>query len=190
MQTVLHRWSDRRPVPWKNGGGITHDVASWPPGAGADDFHWRVSIADVDAPGPFSTFPGVDRIITLIEGGSMVLDLQNEGRQHTLTPGEPFAFSGDDTLACHLPEGPTRDLNVMTRRGVCSGDVSVHQVTDPLTLGGNSRRHLLVALSDAVADERTSQRTDEAWELDRLDVLEFSAAVQVRAGLVAVIRIW
>ncbi len=51
--------------PWKNGGGMTADVAASPPGAGMDGFDWRVSIARVEADGPFSVFPGVDRTMAL-----------------------------------------------------------------------------------------------------------------------------
>ena len=55
-------------TPWKNGGGTTRQVACWPPGAGSDDFDWRVSIATIAASGPFSTFPGIDRTIMLLDG--------------------------------------------------------------------------------------------------------------------------
>ena len=55
------------PVPWKNGGGSTRELACWPPGAGMDSFAWRVSVATIARPGPFSAFPGVDRQIMLLE---------------------------------------------------------------------------------------------------------------------------
>lgn len=38
-----------------------------PPGAGMDSFAWRVSVATIARPGPFSAFPGVDRQIMLLE---------------------------------------------------------------------------------------------------------------------------
>lgn len=44
--------------PWKNGGGVTREIAAQPPGASLDGFAWRVSVADVAQPGPFSRFPG------------------------------------------------------------------------------------------------------------------------------------
>lgn len=58
------RWSEYRRVPWKNGGGITREVASGTvkaPTASAeitDGFDWRVSVADVDAEAPSPPFPG------------------------------------------------------------------------------------------------------------------------------------
>ncbi len=51
-------------VPWKNGLGRTRELAIQPPGAGMDDFLWRVSVAEVETAAPFSAFPGVDRVIS------------------------------------------------------------------------------------------------------------------------------
>ncbi|CAM5655899.1 hypothetical protein SSPIM334S_00286 [Streptomyces spiroverticillatus] len=43
----LLRAADRTAVPWKNGGGITREIAAWPQGAA--DFDWRVSTRRVAA---------------------------------------------------------------------------------------------------------------------------------------------
>ena len=59
-------------TPWKNGGGITREIVCWPPGSGLDDFWWRASVATIDAAGPFSAFPGVDRTIMLLEGAGVL----------------------------------------------------------------------------------------------------------------------
>lgn len=102
-------------TPWKNGGGSTREITSWPPGAGLDGFDWRVSIARIAASGPFSQFAGVDRIITLLDGDGV--RLQAPDLDHRLaTPLAPFAFSGDAAVACTLLGGPSSDFNVMTRR--------------------------------------------------------------------------
>jgi len=102
-------------TPWKNGGGSTREVASWPPGAGFDDFDWRVSIAALAASGPFSRFAGVDRVITLLEGEGV--QLRGEGIDHRLAePLMPFAFRGDAAIDCTLLGGASSDFNVMTRR--------------------------------------------------------------------------
>ena len=103
------------PRPWKNGGGSTREIACWPPGAGLDDFDWRVSIASVAASGPFSVFAGVDRTIMLLAGDG--LRLQAPGLDHRLdTLHAPFAFSGDAALHCTLLGGESIDLNAMSRR--------------------------------------------------------------------------
>lgn len=103
-------------TPWKNGGGSTREIACWPPGAGFEQFDWRVSIASIAASGPFSVFAGVDRIICLLEGDGV--QLQGPAIAHRLdVPLQPFAFSGDVPVDCSLLGGASRDFNVMTRRG-------------------------------------------------------------------------
>jgi uncharacterized protein len=131
--TVQRFARDSRPVmPWKNGGGTTREIASWPPGAGLDNFDWRVSIATIAASGPFSQFPGVDRTIMLLDGDGVLL--QGDGLHHRLDHRhQPFAFRGEAALACSLLGGASSDFNVMSRRSVCKADVVV--VEHALTLG-------------------------------------------------------
>ena len=119
------RFDSLRPAPWRNGGGTTREVASVP--AGAVDFDWRISIADVTAAGDFSSFPGVDRILTVIEGELMVVIV--DGEEHAMEQYRPFRFSGDSATSCALPVGDTRDLNVMTRRGAFKGFLSIVELS-------------------------------------------------------------
>ena len=57
MISVL-RAADRIATPWKNGGGITREVAIWPPGSDFENFDWRVSIAEVCEAALFGFLPG------------------------------------------------------------------------------------------------------------------------------------
>jgi environmental stress-induced protein Ves len=132
---VLH-FADLVESPWRNGGGLTREVATAPVQE-AGEFDWRVSIADVDRSGAFSAFPGVDRVITLLEGDGMVLTV--DGVERTLRPHEPFAFAGESDTSCRLPGGPTRDLNVMTRRGRTTGELTVRELAgEPVELTGHA----------------------------------------------------
>ena len=109
------RAAERDAAPWKNGGGVTREVAAHPADSGLDGFHWRVSLADVAQGGPFSVFPGVDRVITVVRGAGMVLTV--DGVEHRIDRRyRPFAFPGDAGTDCRLLEGPLLDFNVMTRR--------------------------------------------------------------------------
>jgi hypothetical protein len=119
MVTTVLTWDELEAVPWRNGGGSTRGLAACPAEAGMADFDWRVSIADVAADGPFSAFPGVARVIMLIDGPEMVLTV--DGRTHRLGPRDALAFPGAAETSCRVPSGPTRDLNLMTRIGRAEG---------------------------------------------------------------------
>ncbi len=107
---------DRIARPWKNGGGVTRDVAIAPPDANLDTFDWRISFADVAGDGPFSAFVNVDRTLTVVTGEGIALRFGDED-ERALRRGVPFAFSGDAAATSRLLAGPIVDLNVMTRRG-------------------------------------------------------------------------
>ena len=113
------------PRPWKNGAGVTRELAVHPPDASMDDFDWRISIAEVAADAPFSAFNGVDRCIVLLRGAGMRLR-SDDGRldRHLAQALEPFHFPGDDALQAELIDGPSSDFNVMTRRGHWRADVT------------------------------------------------------------------
>ena len=55
------RSDDVAPQPWANGGGTTRELLV------ADDGSWRISLADVAATGPFSTYAGRRRLLTVVE---------------------------------------------------------------------------------------------------------------------------
>lgn len=114
----VRRASEYRVMPWKNGGGSTTEIEIWPAGATLDGFDWRLSMARIEADGPFSAFPGIDRTLTLLDGARV--DLEVEGKPAVLTPDRPtLQFTGEDRVASTVPAGPIVDFNVMTRRARC-----------------------------------------------------------------------
>jgi environmental stress-induced protein Ves len=122
---MIIRLSDCPSQPWKNGLGSTREIAVQPSNAGMDDFLWRVSIAEVASAAPFSSFPGIDRQIALLDGNGFTMTL-DDGRVYPLTmPFVPFAFAGEAKVAVTLIDGPTRDFNLMVRRALASGEVLV-----------------------------------------------------------------
>ena len=123
MQTLAGRIQllesgDQKRMPWKNGGGVTRELAVFPSDAGleGEPFQWRISIADVDRDGPFSKFPGYDRTIMLIAGRGMELQPQGQAAMRLAEPYQPWQFSGDVATDCRLLDGPVRDFNVMSAR--------------------------------------------------------------------------
>ena len=110
---------------WKNGGGVTHEVAreelptADAPGA---KMVWRLSIADVASDGPFSLFPGYSRVLTVLEGPGM--DLEHDGASIQAMPLRPVAFSGDWNIEGRLVGGrPVRDFNLIFDPLRCDGSV-------------------------------------------------------------------
>ena len=114
------------PQPWKNGAGVTREIAVEAGRSGG--FDWRISVADVDRDAPFSAFPGIDRCIVLLRGAGMRLQASDSTLDHCLlTPLEPFHFSGDVALQATLFDGACIDFNVMVRRGLFTADVRCHR---------------------------------------------------------------
>lgn len=153
--------SARTAVPWKNGGGVTREIAAWPEGAGMDDFAWRVSLAEVGADGPFSAFPDVDRTLTVVEGAGMDLTVGGEP-QLVNTRYVPRDFRGDVPTDCRLPAGPVVNLNVMWRRGAGSTAPTVAVVRGRLRLCADT---LVVALDGTAEVAGLTLRPYDAVQL-------------------------
>jgi environmental stress-induced protein Ves len=127
------RYAELKAQPWRNGGGVTRELASHPAASPAQDspggtgWDWRVSIADVSKAGDFSAFPGMDRVLTVVEGELLLLSV--DGAEHPLEKYRPFRFSGDAAASGALPTGDIRDLNVITRTGAFKGYTSIIELS-------------------------------------------------------------
>ena len=178
---------DHRRMLWKNGRGTSYEVTTSPEGSATDDFDWRISFADVDSDGPFSTFDGIDRIIVLVDGQQMALTI--DGQPYLLERHTPLGFAGESVTTCHLPAGPTGDLNVMTRRSRILASVEVRTLApDGVFASANTNPLLLVALTDPL---EIMSSDGERSSLQRRDVLGFEgeATLEIRGpGTVAVVR--
>lgn len=150
--TWLPRTSQRT-VPWRNGLGVTREVAIEPPDGSVDrGFLWRVSCAGVAADGPFSAFPGVDRSLWLVRGAGVDLDV--EGRRVRLDrPWQRVDFAGESAVRARLVDGAIDDLNVMVRRAEVRADATLLRLTEgstvPLSLSGS--QHVLLCLQGVAA---------------------------------------
>ncbi|MNZ79684.1 hypothetical protein D3C78_982940 [compost metagenome] len=114
MQKITLDAAPRR--PWKNGGGVTRELAIAPAGAGLDDFDWRISCAQVASGGPFSPFPGVDRSLAVLAGAGLRLDFAGADPLILDAGRAPLAFRGEQPVSAELLGGAVSDFNVMTRR--------------------------------------------------------------------------
>lgn len=100
----------RQEIIWKNGLGITHLVASAP--GRSWEFGWRLSLADVSAPGPFSSFPGIFRLMGILQG-KLKLDVEGLPSAELKVGGPAFAFPGDANTYATPLDGPVQDINLM-----------------------------------------------------------------------------
>lgn len=141
-----------QPQRWFNGGGRTREIAT---GAGNPDWDWRLSVADVESDGPFSHLPDIEREIYLLEGAGMQFDFE-DGDAHALTPESPrFRFDGGRGLYSRLIDGPTRDFNLMWRRGRVDAELWRRPMVGSMVVFAEAREiwvvHLLAG-SAQVAD--------------------------------------
>ena len=105
-------------TPWRNGGGMTRELAAWP---AQDTWRWRMSVAEVTASGPFSRFEGITRWFAVLKGDGVVLNVHTSSdspaagaAEHRLTTTDPaLCFDGGAATHCGLLGGPTQDFNLM-----------------------------------------------------------------------------
>ncbi|WP_027245099.1 HutD/Ves family protein [Leisingera daeponensis] len=95
-------------VPWKNGGGVTRELAVHEQDG---RLVWRLSLADITRNGPFSAFPGLARIHCVTEGAGH--SLSNESALLEARPLQPLCFDGGAELECRLRDGPCKAFNVI-----------------------------------------------------------------------------
>jgi environmental stress-induced protein Ves len=179
------RFADLPVIPWRNGGGVTREVVA-SGGSDPQGFDWRISIADVSQPGSFSAFPGVDRVITLVEGERM--DLVIDGAVHVLGLHESLSFDGASQASCSLPAGPTRDLNVMTRRDRLSSAVAVRDLSEtrPIAVSGSQ---VVVLLTGTAVVAGADESQAHLQPLDAVCPSGLHVRLVTGSGKVAVVRI-
>jgi environmental stress-induced protein Ves len=116
------RSGDYSRTHWKNDGGWTTEIARSDNEA-SGDFRWRVSIAEIETDGPFSSFPGVTRDLLLLEDNGIELDIDDNAPLRLSARFERAHFEGESRVQCHLLAGATRDFNVMARRDAVRAEI-------------------------------------------------------------------
>jgi len=115
--------------PWRNGLGLSMEIASAP---GGDHAPWRFGIASIDRSCPFSIYQGYDRTILPFAGEGFVLTFPGGESEplRVVDPLLPVPFDGAWPSECALLNGPVRDVNVMTERSAFSHRVSILSLTE------------------------------------------------------------
>jgi uncharacterized protein len=160
-------------MPWKNGGGVTHEVAR---SDESDEPAWRVSIATIERDGPFSDFTGFDRTIVPVEGMGFELTFDDGERVVLDRADEPFRFEGEKKVECRLLAGPSRDLNAISRRSQWEHEVRAFSIGETIAIDAFARSFLYFAGDASAAHE------DQTLALRAGDTLAFDADARVAAG--------
>lgn len=137
-------------MPWKNGGGETIEMLISPADASFETFDWRVSMAHIEKPGPFSLFPGINRTLAVIGGAGMTLDFQESECVSVYQESAPFSFSGDLEVNSILIDGPIDDLNIMSRRGRYRHSVRRNPLASPATFDRQGDTSIAIAFGSSV----------------------------------------
>jgi uncharacterized protein len=177
----LIRARDYREQPWKNGGGLTREIAVAFSDDASKQVLWRVSLATIDRDGPFSEYRGYDRTIVALDAGPVELDV--DGKVVALEPGQPHEFRGEARVACRLHGAATRDLNAMTLRDAFVHDVEIVTSTQRFVLDEDEIAFVYAIRGDTAVGNTPCGAGDTVW-------LQEAEAIDVRTGgSAAVIRI-
>lgn len=136
------------PIPWNNGGGVTREVAKSPLAATFVNFDWRLSVADIVENGTFSSLPGVDRHSLMVSSGEVRMTI--DGQRMHWEMGSGTAFPGEADVRVEVLKGPTRNLNLFTRRGRCSGSIALRWLNESVFIGGERSPVAVFVLSGSV----------------------------------------
>ena len=133
--------SQYRRTPWKNGGGVTVDIAE------QDDI-WRFGRTPITTPGPFSDYAGFDRLQVLVAGRGLVLDTP-DGEIDVRTPFKPVRFAGETQIVSRLESGPVEVVNLIGARAKVRIALEVLTADSALTVEAGT--HLAYAAQGAAA---------------------------------------
>ncbi len=129
----LIRQSEMVEGPWRNGMGVSWEIASHHE-PNATDFSWRFAKARIDRDVPFSIYPGMNRVFMQISGNGLDLEFEGGHKIEVHESNVPYAFPCDIPLNCKLLDGPCFDLNLFTVRGVYEAQASVLNLSGMETL--------------------------------------------------------
>ena len=118
-------------TPWKNGGGVTTDIAL-DSNTGGDV--WRFSRTPITVAGPFSDYSGFDRLQVLVAGSGLVLQTPS-GEIDVRRPFRPVRFAGETPIVSRLEAGAVEVINLMGERSKVRLDLAVLEAGQQQRLG-------------------------------------------------------
>ncbi|QSX35071.1 HutD family protein [Shewanella avicenniae] len=186
--TYLPRSGYQR-VPWKNGLGVTEEIAKQLDPA-TQQFIWRLSIATVAEDGPFSLFTGYQRIISVLAGKGMVLTV-NGLVSEAITEFHPFTFDGAANTECRLVDGGIFDFNVIYDPQLVSATL-IWQTIAPektLELAANHTHFILVGKGDVKLQTALTNQALSTWDAVKIDAEQQSLVLQLSTHSSAIVAV-
>lgn len=179
--------SGYRRTPWKNGGGVTVDIAdAYRPDAepgGWTGMVWRFGRTRIEVPAPFSDLSGNDRLLAVIGGRGLVLRRPDGTCLEVREPFRPVAFPGEWEIRSELDEGPVEVLNLMGARDRVRLDLRFLRAGDSCPLCATT-------VVFAPAGDAALRVGDADTALPAGDAVRFAAGadhgLRVASGMVAV----
>ena len=177
-----------RRSPWKNGGGVTVDIAgaSIPgvvPGAW-DGVIWRFGRTRIERPGPFSDLSGFDRLLAVVEGQGLVLHCAGAPALDVRARFQPVRFPGEWRIESELEDGPVAVVNLMADRRRAAIDLRF--AAEVAQLGFEPGTLVLYAAAGASTVELSGGASIELAPADAVQVeSDAPIAITVRSGVVA-----
>jgi environmental stress-induced protein Ves len=119
-------------MPWRNGAGVTREIVRVP--AQGESFVWRLSLATLQASGPFSSYPGYHRAVALVDGRGFRLSVAGAATRELTARGDHALFPGGAESRCEILDGPCTDLSLMVREPGTIRAVTTIEVADEHTV--------------------------------------------------------
>jgi uncharacterized protein len=152
-------------APWKNGGGVTYEALRVP--ATGSSFRWRVSVAHIEASGPFSDFADYNRKMVLLQGSGITLSFAGAASREMREIGDLVEFDGAVSTYCELLNGPCVDLNLMVSKSA-QASAQVKRMVQQLQITAEPLAStLIVCIEHPVLLETAAHAavTLEPWDL-------------------------
>lgn len=114
---------------WKNGQGWTREILRVPD---QDNWDWRLSIAEIEQDAAFSSFPGIDRELILLQGNGVRLEFADGEPVELEPPHGRLRFAGEREVFGKLRDGTTHDFNLMWRREAVDAELLHRPLVGPM----------------------------------------------------------
>jgi uncharacterized protein len=130
----LIRFRDIAAAPWKNGLGLTWEIAIDATPTANNPFRWRISRARITETCLFSAYPGVRRWLALALGGALEIRI-DAMPPHTLErSGQWLAFDGGALVESVPLDGVVEDFNLMVAEPALDAEILHRPLTGSMVL--------------------------------------------------------